>query len=391
MSSGNGNRRISKYNRQVADLAGLKKGDSLPYAPDFLDSLARRMAIAGDAAERCLAWLIYRANGNHSLKAIHLYSHNGEPPVETDLDQRDCALELAWVEAGHRVEWLDAPLKLFREEAARRGVKPIDKSAVSRGFQFNRDRGSMESGTGQSLRYIPAPNAEKFSDARELCRTKGENVPNLTKVIEWAKISYARELQEYQVARSREQQLLKFLTARYKKENGSLASETNGGTSLEALEALETSEAAAAPVPSPVIDKTEENPPPPLLPSLPRKAEEEEPPPTFATFKALYPQHRFDEGQTKRIFEGMPPGERSKVIAQLRVYIECPRWVMSLEENQGQWIPLSSNWIKIYDADPPPLIRKHDPESEKLQKTAESIEQTVKLARMFRGMSGGRP
>jgi len=248
----NGSGRIAKYNRLVAEKAGLKKGELLPYAPDFLDSLVRRMAISapGDSAERCLAWLIYRANGNQSLKAIHLYSHNGEPPVETELEQKDCALELAWVEAGHRVEWLDAPLKLFREEAASRGVKPIDKSTVSRGFQFNRDRGSIESGTGFSLVYVPAPDATRFSDARESCRRKGENVQNTTKFTEWAKFSYAREFQEYQVVRARERELLRFLTARYKKANGSQVVETNGGTSLEALETLEALEAPSSPVPA---------------------------------------------------------------------------------------------------------------------------------------------
>jgi len=258
----NGSGRIAKYNRLVAQKASLKKGELLPYAPDFLDSLVRRMAISvpGDSAERCLAWLIYRANGNQSLKAIHLYSHNGEPPVETELEQKDCALELAWVEAGHRVEWLDAPLKLFREEAANRGVKPIDKSTVSRGFQFNRDRGSMESGTGFSLVYVPAPDDTRFSDARESCRRKGENVQNTTKFTEWAKFSYAREFQEYQVVRARERELLRFLTARYKKANGSQAVETNGGTSLEALEALEALGAppcAPTPVPAPPIKKSE--------------------------------------------------------------------------------------------------------------------------------------
>jgi hypothetical protein len=249
----NGNGRIAKYNRQVADKAGLNKGDLLPYAPDFLDSLVRRMAIPvpGEIAERCLAWLIYRANGNQDLKAIHLYSRNGEPPVETELWQTDCALELAWVEAGHRVEWLDAPRAMFRAEADRRGVKPIDKSRVSEGFQFNRIRGTMEASAGYSLVYVPSPNAESFSDVRETCRRKGEDVLNKTTLFKWASLSYARELREYEVAHATEQRLLRFLTAAYKKANGSLASETNGAPSLEALETLETLEAAHSPVPAP--------------------------------------------------------------------------------------------------------------------------------------------
>jgi hypothetical protein len=235
----NGNGRIAKYSREVAEKAGLKKGESLSYAPDFLDSLVRRMAIAGDSAERCLAWLIYRANGNQSLKAIHIYSKKGEVPLETELEQKDCALELAWVEAGHRVEWLDAPLELFRKEAALRGVKPLDKSTVSRGFQFNRDRGSMESGTGFALVYVPAPDPTRFSDVRESRQVNTLPLHRTARFTEWAKISYAREFKEWQVAHVRELELLRFLTAEYKKANGSRAPETNGHTSLEALEALE--------------------------------------------------------------------------------------------------------------------------------------------------------
>jgi hypothetical protein len=303
-----GNGRIAKYNRQVAEKAGLKKKDELlPYAPDFLDSLVRRMAIPvpGETAERCLAWLIYRANGNQSLKAIHLYSKNGEPPVETDLGQKDCALELAWVEGGHRVEWLDAPRDKFEAEAKRRGVKPIDKSVVSRGFQFNRDRGSMEGGTGFSLVYVPAPDATRFSYARESCRRKGENVQNLTKILTWAKVSYATEFHEFEVARATERRLLTFLTARYKKANGSQADETNGAPSLEALETLEALEAAPcapAPVPAPPIEKREpsggrafaaaasdsrtEEPParPPIL-SLPQQSAPD--PPWYASLRVL--------------------------------------------------------------------------------------------------------
>lgn len=245
MSSGSRNGRISKYIRQVAEKAGLKNGDSLPYAPDFLDSLVRRMAIPvpGEIAERCLAWLIYRANGSQSLKAIHLYSRNGETPVETELRQHDCALELAWVEAGHRVEWLDAPRDMFQAEANRRGVKPIDKSRVSNGFQFNRIRGTMEASTGHSLVYVPSPNAENFLDVQEICRTKGETPTDNKEFRAWAQVAYVREFQEWEVVHAEEKRLMKFLLAAYKKSKSLPPSKTNGTPSLEALEALETLEA----------------------------------------------------------------------------------------------------------------------------------------------------
>ena len=248
-----GNGRIGKYNRQVAEKAGLEKGQFLAYAPDFLDSLVRRMAIPvpGEIAERCLAWLIYRAGGNQSLKAIHLYSEKGETPIETELWQSDCALDLAWLEAGYRAEWLDAPRDMFQAEAKRRGVKPIDKSVVSRGFQFNRLRGSMECETGYALVYVPAPDPTSFSGARETCRRKGESLHKTKHFTEWARFSYAREFEEYTVARATERRLLRFLTATYKNANGSGAPETDTAPSLEALEPLESLEATPLPTPAP--------------------------------------------------------------------------------------------------------------------------------------------
>jgi hypothetical protein len=203
------------------------------------------------------------------------------------------------------VEWLDAPRDVFQAEAKRLGIKPIDKSRVSEGFQFNRIRGTMEASAGYSLVYVPSPNAESFSDVRETCRRKGENVPNKTTLFKWASFSYARELREYEVAHATEQRLLRFLTAEYKKANGSQAFETNGAPSLEALETLETLEAAPcapAPVPAPPIEKREpsggrafaaaasdsrtEEPParPPIL-SLPQQPAPD--PPWYASLRVL--------------------------------------------------------------------------------------------------------
>ena len=292
-----GSGRIGKYNRQVAEKAGLEKGESLPYAPDFLDALVRRMAIPvpGETAERCLAWLMYRAGGNQSLKAIHLYSKNGEPPTETELWQSDCALELAWVEAGHRAEWLDAPRDLFQTEAKRRGVKPVDKSVVSRGFQFNRLRGSMECETGYALVYVPAPDPTSFSGARETCRRKGESLHKTKHFTEWARFSYAREFEEYTVARATERRLLRFLTANYKNENGSETPETNAAPSLESLEPLESLEAPPSPPPSPIAVSSSSKPSElkkEKTPTLPRRDDDEKPKPEYASardeVKAIY-------------------------------------------------------------------------------------------------------
>lgn len=251
MSGKNGNGRIGKYHRRVSKEAGLQDGEQLPYAPDFLDSLVRRMATPGDFTERTFAWLVYRASGNQSLTAIHLYGKKSELDTETELRQRDCCLELAWLEAGHPAEWLDAPLHLFREEAARRGVEPIERSNISDGFAENRERGTVASGTGHRLVLIPSP---FVADSSAFQETKGEDPPPYrTFKAEWD-VAHSAEIAEEQVARSTLKRINKIRLSDYKKWKRSATPQQNGGTSLEALETVEPLEAtpAVAPV-QPVV------------------------------------------------------------------------------------------------------------------------------------------
>jgi hypothetical protein len=109
----------------------------------------------------------------------------------------------------------------------------------------------MECETGYALVYVPAPDPTSFSGARETCRRKGESLHKTKHFTEWARFSYAREFEEYIVARATERRLLRFLTATYKNANGSVAPETDGAPSLESLEPLETLEARPSPVPAP--------------------------------------------------------------------------------------------------------------------------------------------
>lgn len=129
MISAKSDGRIARFHKRVSEKAGCKEGKTLRYAPDFLDSLILRMATPGDMVERTFSWLTYRASGNQSEHAIHIYGQKGGRVIETLLRQRDCGLELAWLEAGHRAEWLDAPLPKFREEAARRGYLPSKRAS----------------------------------------------------------------------------------------------------------------------------------------------------------------------------------------------------------------------------------------------------------------------
>ena len=78
----------------------------------------------------------------------------------------------------------------------------------------------------------------------------------------------------------------------------------------------------------------------------------------YATFKGLYPRQRFDEPDARPLFERLNPTLQRHVIRRLKVYKECDRWKASLEEDDGQYIPMASNWLAKCEADPPPRIRK---------------------------------
>jgi hypothetical protein len=80
------------------------------------------------------------------------------------------------------------------------------------------------------------------------------------------------------------------------------------------------------------------------------------PPPAtpYGTFKLLYPKNRFDEPKTRTAFQGLNETEQQHVLERLGVYLQCPRWVALPAEGEARYIPFSSNWLKTYDADPPP-------------------------------------
>jgi len=245
VSGRKGNGRIDKFLARASESAGCRKGEVLPFAPDFFDSLIRRMATPGDFVERTFAWLLYRASGNQKIHAIHIYCKAGNAATETPLRQGDCALELAWLGAGHRAEWLDAPIDQFREEAIRRGVEPISRNLISRGFIANRNRGTLAPDTGHLLVLVPSPDPRNFPHSQETHRKKGKS-PEHQRFMAWAAVTYSQEFHELEVARSRVERLNTLLLSRYKEWKKSCAPEQNAGTSLEALETLETLETLEA-------------------------------------------------------------------------------------------------------------------------------------------------
>lgn len=109
-----------------------------------------------------------------------------------------------------------------------------------------------------------------------------------------------------------------------------------------------------------LIERTERtkrnNPPPPQLSSTPPapKAEEEDDRSLPEKFQRSYPQGHFDEGKAMQIFNSKKKDEQRKILERLEVYRACPRW----QDDDGQWIPLASNWLKTCHAEPPPAVKK---------------------------------
>lgn len=95
----------------------------------------------------------------------------------------------------------------------------------------------------------------------------------------------------------------------------------------------------------------------------------------YATFKSLYPHNRFDEPKAKPAFELKPAHERQLVIQHLRVYLVSERWARSQKEDNGRYIPLASNWIRTYDAEPPPYFQAG------ASKQGEDLEQMAAMTR----------
>jgi hypothetical protein len=157
MSEGEGNGkegRFRRFHKRVSEAAGCS--GKLPFAPDFFDSLARVMAGPGDLDERTLAWSKYFAWGNYNEFAIRIEGSG----KELRLTQSDCAWDLAWLETGIRVQWLDAPPHIRDAELSRLGIKPIDKSLVSRAFASNETRGTILRSSPTDRRYSTARTIE---------------------------------------------------------------------------------------------------------------------------------------------------------------------------------------------------------------------------------------
>ncbi len=161
------------------------------FAPDFLDSLAR---VAADAesclGDRVLALAKLRAWGNQNEYAIRIESDG----TAQTLTQQDFAWDLAWLETGIRWEWLDAPPSTRAAETARLGVKPIDKTSLSRAVRLNELRGTISKAPGRQIEPVVSPNLVR-SFERRLDRSR-----EFQEFLEVFKVEHSGEFEELEPA-----------------------------------------------------------------------------------------------------------------------------------------------------------------------------------------------
>lgn len=270
---------------------------NLQFTKDFNTALEALMNDPVETiAQRVLAWLKRRSWGNFRLFAAN---EDGSPAF-----QRDCAKDLK-----------------------------IKKQLVSKAVSYWEQRGYLAC-KGKVMYPVLSP-------VPPALRLPGEEIvkksPEWVTFLQLWKVTHSVDFQALEDARSVVKRIRKVILSDYKK---SLASETTAAAiKEESSESVERNPLSSSSVVS--------------LPVPERKAEEEEERP-YDQFKKLYPPDHFNEAEAKPSFEGLKPEDKRRCLERLNEYLACERW----QSDEGRWIPLASNWLTKWDADPPPVIRK---------------------------------
>jgi hypothetical protein len=382
MSEGEGNskeKRFRRFHERVSEAAGYTGKQRLLFAPDFFDSLARVMAAPGNLDERTLAWSKYFAWGNYNEFAIRIEGDGRD----LRLTQTDCGWDLAWLETGIRVEWLDAPPHIRDAELSRLGIKSIDKSLVSKAFTSNETRGTIVPSPPTDRRYSTARTIEPAVSPAAPRPVKVDDSQEFHEFQEWFKVEHSKDFREREVARSVIKHINKVELSLYKEWRTAKRNrppsykrlETENTTTTE-VEVTSTGETKAVVVMVPPSTQAPEA-------AAETKAVAAAPPPaTFGVLRSLYPPKVMDEPNARPAFEALSPEEKQKAIDGLAVYLTCEVWV-----DRPDLIPFCSNFLRkrYYACPPTPLRRKRDG---KLEEEARSMREGAELLRSFRRARG---
>ena len=105
--------------------------------------------------------------------------------------------------------------------------------------------------------------------------------------------------------------------------------------------------------------------------------------PPYSEFQKFYPSKKLDDAKARALYNALPPIERRWCFQGLLDHLICERWVKSLANNDGKYIPLASTFIsrREYAGDPPPHIDITTPLSPAERRQRQKNEQLANSAR----------
>lgn len=244
------------------------------YSPEFEDSLIAVMADPDTSLEdRVYAWCRWRSWFNSSLTPVSDWE-NGYA-----LDQQDCALDLAWLADGKTAKWVRGITKELRQcarqkDSPERPLRALSKQRMSQAFAGNLRRGTVRY-ERSALTVPPSPVPDPAPQSSGALDSRLSDV----EFLEWARVHYSTDCEEYLVRRDEYYEARKVLRSRYREyagsrtQNGSILIEEN---THKQEETKHTQAAASESTDSPCVcvpDEVSSDPPePPADSAVPRNA-----------------------------------------------------------------------------------------------------------------------
>ena len=198
-----------------------KQVGSKPFAPEFIDSLIAVMRATEGACwtEQVWAWQRWRSWANSSKYAVSDWN----PEKAWYLDQLDCCLDLWWFQQGRDVKWIEGQSRKAREEYRKDfRRKPEDrefpdlvglKQSVNLAFVKLRFRGNVDFEGRKIYALVSPPAAPPIP---KITRTTDFHSQD-KEFLEWWKITWTTDFQEFEEARKRYNEARKIQRAAYQR------------------------------------------------------------------------------------------------------------------------------------------------------------------------------
>lgn len=373
-----------------------------PFAPDFKVSLWKVMRDrnAGLAA-RTWAWVRWRASGNHSLCPVTDWN----PAYAKKLGQIDCAVDLAWLEEGQTIEWVEnASADLRAAKAAAINWKN-HKSGYSHAFAENQRCGLLDI-QGHTI-YVctsaPAGDPAKSCSKRATCN---KNHFSLDKqFLEWWKVAQPENFRAWEEAEAARREAREVAQNSYREwldqatpAGPSLYVNTDKNSGSEDSSIVPKVESSSSSGRGPEEEEdfplpTESEPEPEPIPEPAFDAAA-----GFAELQAEYPPGRIDVAASRAAYRDTvkTAAEHTRLMEGLRRHKVSERWQRSLAETGGRFIPMCSKFIRAqqYADSPPPFLDLIDGKSMKRQEHDRRLNELIRQEEQRRARiaaAGGKP